>query len=94
MAGLCLPNSAGRYLFEISGALFVEMAKELATETNIALGCDGTTTYFDRSGFEVHLSYGERTELLCIDDLVDKNAEGYLAAILVAWDKRQKNKRD
>jgi len=56
----------------------MEMAKELATETDIALGCDGSITFFYRSGFERHSSYRDRIESLRIDDLADKSAQGYM----------------
>ena len=45
----------------------------------------GVSTWFDRQGFEVHLSWKDKTELLGVVDLTGKGAGGYLEVILALF---------
>ena len=70
------------YLPEMSEAAFFMMAEELSVVEDLALAWDGVSTWFDRQGFEVHLSWKDETELLGVVDLTGKGAGGYLEVIL------------
>ena len=61
------------------------MAGHMSDVDNLALGCDGVSTWFDRQGFEVHLSWKDKTELLGVVDLIGKGAAGYLEVILALF---------
>ena len=58
------------------------MAEELSDVDDLALGCNGVSTWFDRQGFEVHLSWKDKTELPGVVDLTRQRAGGYLEVIL------------
>ena len=78
-------TTAARCLFEMSEAAFFMMAEELSVVEDLTLGCDGLLTWFDRQGFEVHLSWKDKTELLGVVDLTAKGAGGYLEDILALF---------
>ena len=78
-------NTSVRTLIEFGHACLTRLARDVSGQ-RVALGCDGSSTYFERSAFEVHLSFdtwsSSGTELLGLCDQVDKTAAGYLKSIL------------
>ena len=79
-------DTAERCLYESSESCTVKMAIDLSRHRGIALGVDGTNTYFDRSAFEVHITCGYKTELLGLCDTVRKDAPTYMKHIRKLWD--------
>ena len=55
-------DSATRVLVTYGTALYPKMASSVASASTYALGCDASSTYFDRNGFEVHLSWNSHNE--------------------------------
>ena len=78
-------QTSTRCLVEAAQCCIDELARDLSSCANLALGCDGSGTFFDRHGFEVHVSWEGGTELLDLVDLIDKSAEGCLNCILLIW---------
>ena len=90
LLGRCVsPQTAQRCLFEVSERCFQEMCRELSSCKDIALGCDGSTTFFERSGFEAHVSFGQYTELLGVSEQPKKSTKDYRTSLLKFWDRVQ-----
>ena len=86
LGGKCHCDSAQHALMELDSVLFDCMCIELAEVQEVALGCDGTTTWYSRSAFEVHLAYKRRVELANLTDITEKDAAGYLRKGVEFWD--------
>ena len=63
-------TTAARCLFEMSEVAFFMMAEEPSAVEDLALGCDGVSTWFDHQGFEVHFIWKDKTKLLGVVALV------------------------
>ena len=94
LLGRCVSSrTAQRCLFEVSERCFQEMCRALSSSTDVALGCDGSTTFWERSGLEAHVSFDDYTELLGVCEQPKKSATDYLTSLLKFWDRVQKTQR-
>ena len=75
-----------RALCGFSEACFLPLCTERSKEISIALGCDASSKWFDRCGFEAHVTCGIGTELLDVVHIVAKGAAGCLQIILHIWE--------
>ena len=76
LGGKCHSDSAQHAFMELDSVLFDSMCLELEEVQEVALGCDGTTTWYSRSAFEVHLVYTQKVELADPTDITEKDAVG------------------
>ena len=77
-----------RALCGFSEACSRRLCTELSKEISVALGCDASSTWFDRGVFEAHVTCGINTELSDVVDIVAKGAAGCLQSILDMWELR------
>ena len=55
LEGKCYSDSAQHALMELDSVLLDCMCIEVAEVQEVASGCDGTTSWYSRSAFEIHV---------------------------------------